>query len=63
MAPKGLKNQIIYGIITGFIYAGFIAIVDYYKDREFDLQKFIIGFILFGIGMIIVARIKQKKDK
>ncbi|MCF7569128.1 hypothetical protein L3X37_12240 [Sabulilitoribacter arenilitoris] len=63
MTPKDLKSQIIYGIISGFVYAGFIAIVDYYRDKEFDLKKFIIGFVLFGIGMIIVARIKNKKEK
>ncbi|WP_418604457.1 hypothetical protein [Hwangdonia sp.] len=63
MAPKSLKHQIIYGLVTGLIYAGFIAIVEYYKDKEFNLQKFIVGFILFGIGMIIVVRIKHKKDK
>lgn len=63
MAPKDLKSQIIYGIISGFVYAGFIAIVDYYRDKEFDLKKFIIGFVFFGLAMFIVTKVRSKKEK
>lgn len=63
MAPKDLKSQIIYGIISGFIYAGFIAIVDYFRDKEFDFKKFIIGFVFFGLAMFVVTKVKSKKEK
>jgi phosphate starvation-inducible membrane PsiE len=62
MKPQNLKTQIIYGIISGFIYASFIAIVDYFRDKEFDLKKFIVGLIIFGIAMIIATKIKSKKE-
>ncbi len=62
MAPKDLKSQIIYGLISGFIYATFIATVDYFKDKEFSLQKFIIGMIAFGIAMFIATKIKSRKE-
>ena len=62
MTPKDLKSQIIYGIISGFIYATFIAIVDYFRDKEFSLQKFIIGTIAFGIAMFIATKIKNRKE-
>lgn len=63
MTPKDLKSQIIYGFISGIIYAGFIAIVDYYRDKEFDLKKFILGFVFFGLAMFIVTKVKSKKEK
>lgn len=63
MAPKSLKHQIIYGVITGLIYASFIAIVDYFRGEAFDLKKFVIGFVFFGIAMFIVTKIKSKKEK
>ncbi|WP_341217039.1 hypothetical protein [uncultured Wocania sp.] len=63
MAPKSLKYQIAYGVISGFIYATFIAIVDYYKDEEFSLNKFIIGMVAFGIAMFIATKIRNKKEK
>lgn len=63
MTPKSLKHQIIYGIISGFVYASFIATVDYFKDKEFSLKKFIIGFVFFGIAMFIVTKVKSRKEK
>lgn len=63
MTPKNLKHQIIYGAITGLVYASFIAAVDYYKDKEFSLKKFIIGMVAFGLAMFVVTKIKSRKEK
>ena len=60
MRLQELKSQIIYGIFSGIIYASFIAIVDYFSDKEFSFKKFIIGLIIFGIAIIIATRINKK---
>ena len=60
MRLQKLKSQIIYGIFSGIIYASFIAIVDYFSDKEFSFKKFIIGLIIFGIAIIIATRINKK---
>jgi uncharacterized membrane protein len=62
MRPQNLKSQIIYGVLSGVIYATFIATVDYFRDKDFSLKKFIIGLIIFAIAMIIATRINRKNN-
>jgi uncharacterized membrane protein (GlpM family) len=62
MRPQNLKSQIIYGVLSGVIYAMFIAAVDYFRDKDFSLKKFIIGLIIFAIAMIIATRINRKNN-
>lgn len=60
MKVDKLKTQILYGIISGTIYATIIAVLDYFRDKEFNLKKFIIGLVIFGIIMIIVSGFRDK---
>ncbi|ULC58417.1 hypothetical protein MBM09_10840 [Flaviramulus sp. BrNp1-15] len=60
MRPQNLSSQIIYGIFSGLIYASFIAIIDYFRDKEFSFKKFIFGLIIFGLAMVIAAKIRKK---
>lgn len=62
MRSQNLKSQIIYGVLSGVIYATFIATVDYFRDKDFSLKKFIIGLIIFAIAMIIATRINRKNN-
>ena len=57
------KSRIIYGSVSGLVYALVIALLDYFNDEEFDLRKFIIGFVIFGIAMMIFARMRKSKNK
>ena len=62
MRPQNLKSQIIYGVLSGVIYAMFIAAVDYFRDKDFSFKKFIFGLIIFAIAMIIATRINRKNN-
>ncbi|MDC1197538.1 hypothetical protein [uncultured Algibacter sp.] len=57
-----MKSQIIYGVLSGVIYATFIAAVDYFRDKDFSFKKFIFGLIIFAIAMIIATRINRKNN-
>jgi len=58
-----LKHPIIYGIIGSLGFASSIALVDFFRDKEFELLKFILGIFIFGIAMFFTARINNKKDE
>ena len=62
MKIKNWSSRLIYGSISGLVYALAIAILDYFNDKEFDLRKFIIGFFIFGIAMLIAVRINKSKQ-
>jgi len=51
------KQRIIYGLVSGLIFATVKSIL----DREFILHEFIIGTIVFGIIMALIIRFKEKK--
>ncbi|MDA9069708.1 hypothetical protein OAC43_00995 [Flavobacteriaceae bacterium] len=57
-----MKSQIIYGVLSGVIYATFITAVDYFRDKDFSFKKFIVGLIIFTIAMIIATRINRKNN-
>ncbi len=56
-----LKKRIIGGLAGGIAFASTIALIDYFRDKEFDLKKFIIGAIVFGIAMSIAIKFKNSK--
>ena len=60
---KNWKSRIIYGSVSGLVYALVIALLDYFNDEEFDLRKFILGLLIFGIVMMIIAKIRKPKNK
>ncbi len=57
---SNLWSKIIYGIISGLVYAITLALIDYFREKDFDLIKFILGFVLFGIAMLIAVKINKK---
>ncbi len=61
MKVANLKSRIIYGLISGFVYAITIALLDYFNGKEFDLIKFVFGIIIFGIAMTIAVKINKSK--
>lgn len=56
-----LYAKIGYGLLSGLVYAGFLALIDYFRNKDFDLTKFIIGALIFGLAMIIASKINAKK--
>jgi len=37
-----LSNRIVYSLLSGTVYATTIAIIDYFKNKDFDLAKFVL---------------------
>ena len=63
MKIENLKPQIIYGAVSGFVYATVLALIDYFNDQTFDFWKFVIGFSIFGLFMSFIMRLKKIKSK
>jgi hypothetical protein len=63
MKTNKINTLVLYGIISGTIYATIIAVLDYLQDKEFNIKKFILGMIIFGVAMIIVSRIRDRNKK
>jgi len=57
------QSKIIYGLVSGLTYASFLALIDYFRDQDFDLTKFVVGAIIFGIGMLIAVKINAKEKE
>lgn len=48
-------------MIAGSIFAGTMAVYGYLIDDQHMISKFIIHFLLFGLGMGLVARRNYRK--
>lgn len=58
-----LSSKIIYGLAAGLVYATTLALMDYFRDKDFDLISFISGTIIFGLVMIIAAKLNKKEKE
>ncbi len=58
-----LKTRIISGSIGGLVFAIVMALFDYFDSKEFNLLKFVISSLIFGIFMFILVKTKNKKEK
>jgi len=61
MKITNLRSRIIYGTISGSVYASTIALIDYFNGKEFDLIKFVFGIIIFGLAMTIAVKINKSQ--
>jgi hypothetical protein len=53
-----IKSFLIYGLI----YAGIMVGFDYFREKEFDIWKFLLDFLIFGFFMSLGARYNHKKQ-
>lgn len=53
-----LKQRIIYGLISGLIFASIKAIL----DRDFSPIEFTLGVIIFGFIMALIMQFKEKNN-
>lgn len=60
MMVNNSRSRIIYGIVSGVVYATTISTFDHFQDKEFSFKKYILGVIIFGLVMIVVFTFKNK---
>ena len=59
-----MKSLLLYGLITGLVYAIAMSAFEVYADgEEFSLAKFMIHFILFGGIMSLTQYYMERKRK
>ncbi len=61
MKKRFTKSSLIFGFVSGFLFATLVAGFDYYNDNPFDFSKFIFQFILFGLFQSLIIFPKAKK--
>lgn len=55
-----MKTNLLYGLVAGVCYASTIALINFFRDKPFDLIEFVIGVVIFGAAMILAKRINRK---
>ncbi len=56
------KKILKYGLFSGLGFAGLMTVFDYYDGNDFNLLKFLFGFLFFGIAMGAWSRYNFKKQ-
>lgn len=59
---KLIKETIKHGIYSGFFYASAMALFDYLGHQDFNLWKFIFGFLFFGFFSGLLFRPTLRKN-
>ena len=59
---KRTKGIIVSGLVSGLLYAGFMAGYDYYDNEPISILKFIFNALFFGILMGVVNGYLMKKQ-
>jgi hypothetical protein len=54
MKKRFTKSSLIFGFVSGFLFACMIAGFDYYNDDPFNFTKFIFQFLLFGLFQSLI---------
>ena len=57
-----LKSMIKNGIISGLIFSIGNAFYDFFTNEPFDILKFILNFLIFGITFGAIFRFKYTKE-
>ena len=61
------KKILKHGLFTGLCFAGLMTAFDYYDGNDFNIWKFLFGFLFFGIVMghrdATVLKNKRSKNK
>lgn len=48
-------------VIFGLAYAVLLTAFDFLREKEFDVWKFLLDFLIFGFFMSLAVRYKHKK--
>lgn len=56
-----IKKRIIYGLVSGLVYALVKSTLDYYNEKAFSLISLIAEAVIFGIIMALIMHYKEKK--
>jgi hypothetical protein len=60
---KHIKGRIIYGLVTGIIFASIMAAFDYYDDKTLNVLKFIFHLLFFGLFQALFIKFKSRKSE